>query len=327
MQAVYYTRQGPAREVLNFGDQPIPEPGVGEVRVRLRTSGVNPSDWKVRRGGFNRPLAGPLIIPHSDGAGDIEAVGANVSPRRVGERVWLWNAQWKRPFGTASQYISIASEHAVRLPAHIDYSAGACLGIPALTAIHAVRLAGLAVGSTVLVNGGAGAVGHYAIQIAKTRGARVFTTVSGDTKATHARAAGADEIINYRSENVGDRVRSLTNGFGVDAVIEVDFAANAPLLPSLLRPHGIVVVYGTNAPEPAIPALWMLQNTITTRFFLVYELSAQDRSEGLTELGHLLEGDRLIHAVGRRLPLADAVEAHECLERGDIIGNLILDIP
>jgi NADPH2:quinone reductase len=326
MLAAYYTRQGPARDVLQFGEQPTPELGGGEVLVRLRTSGVNPSDWKVRRGGFNRPLIGPLIIPHSDGAGDIEAIGRNVSQSRIGERVWIWNGQWKRPFGTAAQFISIASEQAVRLPPHIDYSAGACLGIPALTAVQAVRLARLTPGSTVLISGGAGAVAHYAIQIAKVRGARVFTTVSGDTKATHARAAGADEIINYRTENVADRIRLLTDGVGVDAVIEVDLTANAKLLPAILRQHGIIVVYGLNSPEVAVPALWMLQNSTALRFFLVYELSAQDRVESLAELNRLLENDHLIHAVGRRLPLDDVIEAHECLERGDIIGNMILDV-
>src|SRR4051812_4705030 len=155
MRAAFYSRQGSAHEVLQIGEQPTPAPGPGEVRVRLRTSGVNPSDWKVRRGGFGRGLLAPLIIPHSDGAGDIDAVGPGVADRQ-GERVWVWNGQWKRAHGTAAQYIVVPSAQAVSLPANVDYAEGACLGIPALTAIQAVRLAKLDRGSTVLIAGGAG---------------------------------------------------------------------------------------------------------------------------------------------------------------------------
>jgi NADPH2:quinone reductase len=188
MRAAFYSEQGPAHDVLRVGQQPTPETGAGEVRVKLRTSGVNPSDWKVRRGGFGRPLMAPLIIPHSDGAGDIDAVGAVVRDR-VGERVWVWNAQWKRPFGTAAEYIVLPSAQAVHLPDNVDYAVGACLGIPALTAIQAIRLAKAGPGSNLLIAGGAGSVGYYAIQLAKLRGARVITTVSNDAKAAHARTA------------------------------------------------------------------------------------------------------------------------------------------
>ena len=167
MRAAFYTEHGSAREVLEVGERPTPEPGPGEVRVRLRTSGVNPSDWKSRRGGGGRTLAAPLVIPHSDGAGDIDAVGAGVGSSRIGERVWIWNGQWKRPFGTAAQYIALPSAQAVALPENVDYESGACLGIPALTALQAVRLAQVQRESVVLVSGGAGAVGHYAVQFAK----------------------------------------------------------------------------------------------------------------------------------------------------------------
>src|SRR5438128_7452053 len=205
MRAAFYTEQGQAREVLRVGEQPTPEPGPGEVRVRLRTSGVNPSDWKSRRGGSGRKLAAPLVIPHSDGAGDIDAVGAGVAASRIGERVWIWNGQWKRAFGTAAQYIALPSAQAVPLPQNTDYAAGACLGIPALTALQAVRLAQPQRESVVLVSGGAGAVGHYAVQLAKAREARVLATVSGEAKAAHARKAGADTVINYRTADVGAR--------------------------------------------------------------------------------------------------------------------------
>jgi len=325
MRAAFYTKQGSAHDVLCVGEQPTPDPGAGEVRVRLYTSGVNPSDWKVRRGGFGRGLIAPLIIPHSDGAGKIDAAGPGVR-RRIGERAWVWNGQWKRPHGTAAQFIVVPDSQAVRLPDDLEYAVGACLGIPALTAIQAVRLAGLASGSIVLIAGGAGSVAQYAIQLAKLRGAYVLTAVSSDRKGEHAKRAGADEIINYRTEDVGERVRALTNGRGLDAVIEMDLSSNAKFYPSILRMHGTVVVYGMAANETTLPALWLMQNAITLRFFLVYELSEADRAAGIAELGEMLDQQRLIHTVARRLPLDQIAEAHDSVERGEAMGNVILDI-
>jgi NADPH2:quinone reductase len=325
MRAAFYSEQGPAHDVLRVGQQPTPEPGPDEVRVKLRTSGVNPSDWKVRRGGFGRPLMAPLIIPHSDGAGDIDAVGAGVG-NRVGERVWVWNAQWKRPYGTAAEYIVLPSAQVVHLPDNVDYAVGACLGIPALTAIQAMRLAKAGPGSTLLIAGGAGSVGHYAIQLAKLRGARVITTVSNDAKAAHARSAGADGVINYRTEDVGERVKTLTKGHGVDAVIEVDLSRNAKFYPAVLKPHAAVVIYGMSANESTLPSLWLMQNSITLRFFILYELSSDDRAAGIAELTDLLKQAKLVHTVALRLPLEKIAEAHDIVERGDVIGNVVLDI-
>jgi NADPH:quinone reductase len=327
MQAAYYTEQGPARTVLQVEQQPTPIPRRGEVRVRLRASGVNPSDWKARRGGFGRSLSFPLIIPHSDGAGDIDAVGEGVPESRIGERVWIWNGQWKRAFGTAAQYIALPSEQAVALPETVDYAEGAAFGIPALTAMQAVRLAEAGPNTTLLIHGGAGAVAHYAIQFAKIRGARVLTTISGERKAKLAQEAGADAVINYRTENVGEKVRELTSGGGVDAVIDMDLAANARLLPGMLRTKGIVVVYGTGAADVTIPALWLMQNSATFRFFLVYELSPQDRAAAIAELDRALREKRIIHNIGLRLPLAEIAAAHEALESASVTGNLVLDIP
>jgi NADPH2:quinone reductase len=325
MRAAVYSKQGPAREVLRIDELPTPQPGPGEVRVKLRTSGVNPSDWKVRRGGFGRGLMAPLIIPHSDGAGDIDALGAGVADR-IGERAWVWNGQWRRPHGTAAQYIVLPTAQAVRLPDTVDYAQGACLGIPALTAIHAVRLAQIVPGTTVLIAGGAGCVAHYAIQLAKLRGARVVTTISNDAKAAHAKKAGADDTINYRTENVGERIKALTGGRGVDVVIEMDFSANAGSYPSILRPHATVVIYGMSAHETTLPSLWLMQNSATLRFFLVYDISDSDRAAAIAELTDLLEQGRLVHTVARRLPLDDVAVAHDIVERGEVIGNVVLDI-
>jgi NADPH:quinone reductase len=326
MRAAFYTRQGAAHDVLQVGDQPTPHPGPGEVRVRLRASGVNPSDWKSRRGGFGRSMTAPLVIPHSDGAGDIDAVGVGV-PDRVGERVWLWNGQWKRSHGTAAQHIALPGVQAVRLPDGVDYAVGACLGIPALTAIQAVRLAQIGSGMNVLVAAGAGSVGHYAVQLAKLRGARVITTVSSDAKAAHARAGGASETIDYRTENVGERVKELTEGRGVDALIEMDLSGNAKHYPAILAPHSTVVVYGTSDSAATLAAGWLMLNSISLRLFLVYELSLADREAGLAELIDLLEQGRLIHTVAQRLPLGAIAEAHQIVERGAVMGNVVLDIP
>jgi NADPH:quinone reductase len=325
MRAAYYSEQGAARDVLRLGELPTPEPGPGDVRVRLRTSGVNPSDWKLRRGGFGGGMVAPLIIPHSDGAGDIDAVGPGVS-NRIGERVWVWNGQWKRPHGTAAEYIVLPSAQAVQLPPSVSYAEGACLGIAALAAVQTVRLAKIGPCSKVLIAGGAGSVANYAIQLAKLRDAIVISTVNSDVKAAYAEQAGADAIINDRNEDVGGRVKVLTHGRGVDAVIDVDLSSNAGLYPALLRPHAIVVVSDMSASEAMLPALWMMQNSITLRLFLVHDMSEAERTAGIAELGQWLREGRLGHTIGRRLPLERIAEAHEIAERGDLLGNVVLDI-
>jgi NADPH:quinone reductase len=220
----------------------------------------------------------------------------------------------------------LPSAQAVLLPEHVGYAEGACFGIPALTALQAVRLGELNPASTVMVVGGAGSVAHYAIQFAKLRGARVITTVSGPEKAAHARRAGADEVINYRTENVGQRVKMLTNGQGVDALIELDLSTNGKDYPNILRPHATVVVYAMSSSESTLPTLWLMRNSITLRFFLIYDLSAADRDACLAELGTLLQSNRLIHTVGRHLPLRDIALAHQLSERGEVLGNIVLDI-
>ncbi len=327
MQAAFYTRQGPASEVLELGEQPVPEPGPGEVRVRLRTSGVNPSDYKVRKGGFGRALAWPLVIPHSDGAGVIDAVGADVPASRIGERAWIWNGQWNRPFGTAAQFIALPAAQAVAMPEGLGDAEAACLGIPAFTALQAVRQAELQPGMTVLVAGGAGSVGHYAIQFAKRRGATVLTTVSSQAKADHARSAGADHTIRYRDEDVGARVQALTGGGGVDAVIEMDFTANAALYPACVAPGATIVVYGMGATEATLPTFWFMRQRITLKFVYIYETGQADRTAGLHELDALLRSGALRHTVALRLPLAEIARAHDLVEQGRVTGHVVLDIP
>ena len=325
MRAAYYDANGPARGVLKLGDVPTPEPGPGEVRVKLATSGVNPSDVKAREG-RTRKIAYPRVIPHSDGAGSIDAVGEGVAKSRIGERVWIWNAQWKRAFGTCAEYVVLPEAMAVTLPADAGFDEGACLGIPAMTAFQAVATAEAWAGSTLLVSGGAGGVGHYVIQFAKARGAVVITTVSSDAKAALARKAGADHTIDYKRKDVGARVMDLTDNAGVDAVIEMDFAANAALYPRVLRPRGMVVVYGTGAPESQIPAQWMLVNAIAVKFIYVYELTPEERAAAIGEINRMLEAKTLINNVAKTFPLSEVVAAHEAVESGQVAGNVVVSI-
>lgn len=324
MRAAFYEQNGPARDVLHLSEIETPKPGAGEVRVHLATSGVNPSDVKARRGA-TRKIAFPRVVPHSDGAGEIDMVGDGVDKSRIGQRVWTWNGQWKRAYGTCAEYIVLPAAQAVRLPPRISLEAGACLGIPAMTAVHAIAVADAKADMTLLISGGAGAVAHYAIQFARARGARVVTTVSSPTKAELARAAGANHIIDYKRENVGERVKEIVKD-GVDAVIELDFAANAKLLPGVLRPKGTVVIYGTGAPQADVPAFFCLVNSIALKFIFVYELSAPERAAALSEIARLLEADRLIHNVALALPLAEIVKAHEAVEQGSAMGNVVISV-
>jgi NADPH2:quinone reductase len=326
MRAAYYEANGPASSVLRLGEITTPEPGPGEVRVKLAASGVNPSDVKSREG-RTRKIAFPRVIPHSDGAGVIDKVGSGVAPARVGERVWTWNGQWKRPLGTAAEYIVLPDALAARLPDHVGFGEGACLGIPAMTAAHAVAAAEADSAATVLIAGGAGGVGHYAIQFAKARGAVVITTVSSEAKAELARAAGADHVIDYKRENVGAAVMELTDKAGVDAVIEMDLAANARLYSGLLHPRSRVVIYGTGAPDAQVPAQFLLVNAITLQWIFVYELTAAERAAALDTIASLMAQKRLIHNVALTVPLGEIVRAHEAVEQGQVAGNVVLSIP
>ena len=325
MRAAYYEQNGPANAVLKLGEVEMPRPGPGEVRVKLVTSGVNPSDVKARSGA-TRKIAYPRVIPHSDGAGEIDMVGDGVSATRVSERVWVWNAQWLRPFGTCAEYIALPSAQAVRLPANVGFEVGACLGIPAMTAYHAVAVAGAAPGVTLLVAGGAGAVGHYAVQFAKAAGATVIATISSPEKAQAARAAGADHTIDYRRDDVGERVMALTAKKGVDAIVEVDFAANAKLAPAVLRERGTIVIYGTGAPQSEIPGMFFLRNAIALKFIYVYELNAAERTAALGAITRSLAAGSLTTLLGTTFPLADVVGAHEAVEQAKILGNVVIDI-
>jgi len=327
MQAAFYERTGPAREVLQLAKLPDAEPGPGEVRVRLATSGVNPSDVKSRAGLRTTVLAFPRIVPHSDGAGVIDRLGAGVAEGRLGERVWVWNGAWKRACGTAAQAIVLPAEQAVALPPQVPFDAGACLGIPALTALHSVRMDGGVAGKSVLVTGGAGAVGHYAIQMARLAGARlVLATVSSAEKGALARQAGADETIDYRREDVAARVQAATGGRGVDRVIEVDFAANVESSLAAVAAAGDIVIYGSGAGSIAVPFFPAILKNVRLSFFIVYNLAPDDRAAAVGQLTAWLQDGALAHHIAARLPLQSIAEAHEWVESGRAAGNVVLTI-
>lgn len=327
MKAAFYERLGPAREVLQVAELPDPQPGPGEVRVRIRCSGVNPSDVKSRVGLRRKELPFPRVIPHSDGAGVIDAVGAGVPATRVGERVWTWNAGWNRAHGTACELVCLPQQQAVRLPGNVSDEAGACLGIPALTALHAVLMDGGVAGKTVLVAGGAGAVGHYAVQMASQLGAaRVIATVSTEAKAQLARAAGADEVVFYKTEPLVERVHALTGGQGVGRIVELDLGANGEADLQMLRTGGECVVYGSSATPVQLPFYPLIANNLQLKCFIVYKLADEDRARAIATLTRMLERGTLQHNVAARVPLADIASAHEMVESGKAVGNVVVEV-
>ncbi len=316
MRAALYTSRGPAAEVLKIVDRPAPEPGTGEVRVRIAFSGVNPSDVKSRSGVAARTGGFPEVTPHSDGAGTIDQVGPGVDPALAGRRVWVFNGQWERPYGTAAEYIALPAAQAVPLADHISFEVGASIGIPLMTAMHAVQSCGSLLGKTVLVPGAAGSVGFYVTQLAVAAGARVIAIVSNDDKAKLARELGAAETINYRTESLVERVQAMTGGQGADAIIDLDAAAHAPHYGSLLRFGGKAVIYGTNLPQITMPFGPMILGFISIYYFIVYKLPAPLLRDVLDGVGAALARPDLRHPPVAIHPLDGIVGAHEQVERG-----------
>jgi NADPH2:quinone reductase len=325
MKAVWYERFGPAGEVLQWGEMPDPVAGPGEVLVRLRASGVNPSDVKLRAGArVGAVMAYPRIVPHSDGAGVIEAVGPGVDRARLGERVWVWNAGWQRAMGTAAELVALPSEQAVALPEGTSFAEGACFGIPAMTAWYAVMGDGPVAGQTVLVTGGAGSVGRYAVQMARLGGARVIATVSSEAKGRHSTA---EDWIDYRKTDVASAVMDLTDGAGVDRIIDVDFGANQAVDLALVKPGGVIAAYASAA--EMVPRLefypFMFKN-VRLHMLIVYQLVGERRRAGERQLAEWLEAGALSHAVVPGGGLSDCAAAHDLVARGGKLGTVVLDI-
>ena len=325
MRAAWYEKTGPAAEVLQVGEMPVPEPGPGEVRVRVVASGLNPTDVKTRAG--SRPMAFPRVVPHQDGAGVIDRVGPGVPAARVGERVWMFIVQWQRPWGTAAEFTVVPATLAVTLPRNTSFAEGACLGIPGVTAHRCLFADGPVAGQTVLVTGGAGAVGHYAVQLAKWGGATVIATVSSREKGARASAAGADHTVNYRTGNPAAEILDLTGGAGVDRIVDVDFGANLAVSLKVIKANGTIAAYASMGDaEPTLPFYALMTKNVTLRPVLLYTMPERAKDEAADDIVHLVEAGRLQHQIGVRFPLARIVDAHHAQESGQVIGNIVVDV-
>ncbi|NKX39416.1 NADPH:quinone reductase [Tritonibacter mobilis] len=332
MKAVFNTARGTARDTLVLKEAETPAPGPGEVLVAMRASGVNPSDVKLRSGAQG-PMIAEQVLVHNDGAGVIEAVGDGVGPARIGQCVWLYNVNrsvdglGQGPLGTAAQYAIVPAHLAVELPEAASFEAGACIGVPAMTAHRALMWAGAVAGKTVLVTGGAGAVGHSAIQIAKAKGARVIATVSSEAKAEIAREAGADEVLNYKNAPLADQLTQLLGAGGIDHVVDVDIAAHMEIYPQILKLNGSVGAYASASDlTPALPFYPLAFRNIQIQPVFVYSMSDAAKAEAIADINALLSAGQLAPRIDRSFALEDIAAAHEAVEAGTLVGNAILKI-
>lgn len=325
MNAVWYDANGDAGDVLTHGEMPVPAPAPGEVLVRLAASGVNPSDVKARAG--SRPMAFDRVIPHSDGAGTVEAVGEGADPSLVGQRVYLRNGQWQRAFGTAAQYIALDGDLVHPLPDGIDFATGAALGIPALTAAYAVLKDGPVDGETVVIHGAGGKVARLAVQIATDSGARVIATTGDMAKARAISDAGAIAVLDYRDPALPASVAAVAGAGGVSRIIDSEVGTNLGTSIEILEPKGCIVGYGAVLkPVTELPFLKMMFKNLTLSSILVYLLEADEASAYAEIVNDMLERDVLDVPIDTVLPLAEAARAHELVEGGTLSGSVILEI-
>ncbi|WP_298275149.1 NADPH:quinone reductase [uncultured Bradyrhizobium sp.] len=326
MKAVWYERTGAAPTVLTVGEMPTPDAGPGEVRIRLEASGVNPADVG-RRGGNYRAMEFPRVIPNSDGAGIVDQIGEGVTRFAAGDHVWLFNGQRNgRAFGTAAEYITLADYLVTPLPQDVSFAAGATLGIPCMTAWCALFADGPVAGQTVLVTGGAGAVGHYAVQLAKWGGARVIATVSSQVKDVEARLGGADMVVNYRTEDVVAKVMVFTENRGVDRVIDVDFGGNLATTLKLMALNSTIAVYATNGNRtPTLPVRELMEKCITVRSLVLFALPPPLLAAAQADITKWLASGTRVHNIAGQFALAETADAHLAVEKGDKIGTVIVD--
>jgi NADPH2:quinone reductase len=321
MRAAIYRTTGPARDVLELVELDVPEPGAGEVRVAISASGVNPTDWKARAGLTGR-APGDFQVPHHDGAGRVDALGPGVTGLAVGQRVWLYLAAAGNPYGTAAEFAVVPADKVVPLADNASDELGACLGVPALTAAYCLGGdPGAVRGRTVLVAGGAGAVGHFAIELAKHAGAQVITTVSSEEKGALARAAGADLVLNYREEDVAKRI--LESVGHVDRVVEVALGANIETDAAVLAPNATIAVYAGEGEQPRIPILPLAVANATIRFALMYTVSPDDFQGLLSWVAAAIEADALSALPVSEYGLDDIVAAQEAVEKG-AVGKVLV---
>ena len=324
MRAAIFEHLGPARDVLRVIDLADVPPGSGEVQVEVQASGVNPTDVKLRGGAPGRKLAFPLIVPHHDGAGVITHVGAGVDVRRIGQRVWVYGAQNGRAFGTSAQYVTLPARLAVPLSDTLSFDEGACLGVPAMTAWEAVMGDGPPKGDIVLVTGGAGNVGRYAVQLARLAGARVIATVSSEAKAIVACEAGAEATVDYTAPDAAAQILDMTKRLGVTRVVDVDTTRNAALIANVIAPGARVISYGSGALDAAIPVRDFRQKNATIRFLNILRLPPDHLDRNAFALNSALASGGITHGIDSRFPLAEIAAAHEKIESGTAIGRVLV---
>jgi NADPH2:quinone reductase len=338
VKSIVYTRTGPA-DVLHLTDRPVPDVGSGQVRVKVVVSGVNPTDWKSRQGSGDGADLGETRVPNQDGAGVVDAVGDGVDTLRVSDRVWVWDAAFERPEGTAQEYVVLPVDQVVALPAEASFDVGASLGIPALTAHRAltsldggptILAPGALAGRTVLVTGGAGAVSHAAIQLAVWSSATVITTVSSDDKAELARRAGAHHVINYRDEDVAEAVKRIAPG-GADVVVEVNATANITSSVASVATGGTIAIYTSESQEfLPVPVRVSMTKNIRYQFILTYTTSPEQKASAVRAVAAAVADGVL--GVGEenglpvtRFPLERTAEAHRAVEAGTV-GKVLIDV-
>ena len=320
MRAALYEDYGPAREVLRVEEIERPEPGPGEVRVRIEACGVNPTDWKSRVGAKPRPIDG-FQIPQHDGAGVIDAVGEGVDSTRTGQRVWIWMAAAGQRWGTAAQWSVVPERQAVPLPDGASAELGASLGVPAMTAHRCLFADGPLEGKNVLVAGGAGAVGHFAIELAKRAGAHVVATVSGPQKAELATKAGADLVVNYRDADAAEQIRSAGQ---IDRVIELALGANLALDLAVTAPHAQIVTYAAEPADPALPVRACMTANVLLRFVLLYGVPRTVLEQAAQDITGALADGALTELPVTRFGLDDIAAAHEAVEAGTMGKVLVI---
>lgn len=325
MRAAVYRSKGIAREVLSIEEISKPIPAYGEVLVQISYSGVNPSDVKARSGVSSPDMDYPFVVPHSDGAGRIIAVGDGVPDTRVGSRVWTFNGQWKRPMGTAAEFLAIPSEQAVDLPTGISDQDGAAIGIPLMTAVHAIRALRSTVGKFVVVFGAAGVVGSYVTQLCAKAGARVIAVVSGPDKGRQAIALGAELAVNYRSGDISREIREHTKGSGVDAIIDLDGSTNSKYYGQILRFGGDIIIYGSSQPHIELAFRPLMAVFARLYFFIVYMLPDSEKREIIRTVTELLRSHALQHPPRFILPLQAIADAHRLVEAG-ASGKVLLKL-
>ncbi|HEY3956435.1 MAG TPA: NADPH:quinone reductase [Streptosporangiaceae bacterium] len=322
MRAAVYDSLGPAREVLRVTDVDRPEPGPGQVRVRVHVSGVNPTDWKSRAGATPRPIDG-FQIPNQDGAGIIDAVGDGVDPGRAGERVWVWMAAAGQRWGTAAEWTVVPAERAVRLPDGVSFELGVALGVPAMTAHRCLFADGPVDGKAVLVAGGAGAVGHFAVELAKWAGARVVSTVSGPQKADLAARAGADLVVNYTEPGTAERIKAFAPA--MDRIIEVALGANLQLDLALSTPDTVVITYAADGEDPVLPVRACMTANVTLRFVLLYGVPDAPMRQAAADITSALEQGALTALPVHRFALEQIADAHDAVQQR-AVGKVLIDL-